>query len=122
VIVVKKGERVMNKEELLKRLEDVNVTGWTIDTTFSELLRIAMKCGAEDLLENFVNYELLEILAYQKLEENSVWGVKEFLNEVTFFGRNVYYIDGYGNTRDVNITDLVCLKEDLKLKIEMMEK
>jgi hypothetical protein len=106
-------------------LEDVNVTGWTIDTTFSELLRIAMKCGADDLLENFVDYELLEILTYQKLEENSVnsvWVVKEFLNGVTFFGRNVYYIDGYGNARDVNITDLVCLKEDLKLKIEMMEK
>ena len=112
----------MDKEELLKRLESINVTGWTIDTTFSELLIITMKCGADDLLENFVDYELLEILAYQELEENSVWGVKEFLNEVTFFGRNVYYIDGYGNARDVNITDLVCLKEDLKLKIEMMEK
>lgn len=110
----REDKAMRTKEELLEKLENVNM-GYGIDALYNELWKIALESGADSLIENFVHLEMLEILVQRELEENSVWGVKRLLEGITTFTRSVYYIDGYGNARDVTQADLECLKDDLKI-------
>jgi hypothetical protein len=119
-----KGDRDMNKEELLRELDNVK---WGKDSrsedkekVFKELLKIVLEVGADDLLEHFMNYSMLSSMARSELMSGGVQAIRNFLYEVNYFDCDVFYLDGYGNARNVLWTDLYVLKMDLRKEIEKL--
>lgn len=114
----------MNKEELLRELDNVK---WGKDSrsedkekVFKELLKIVLEVGADDLLEHFMNYSMLSSIARSELMSGGVQAIRNFLYEVSYFDCDVFYLDAYGNARNVLWTDLYALKMDLKKEIEKL--
>jgi len=114
----------MNKEELLRELDNVK---WGKDSrsedkekVFKELLKIVLEVGADDLLEHFMNYSMLSSMARSELMSGGVQAIRNFLYEVNYFDCDVFYLDAYGNARNVLWTDLYVLKMDLRKEIEKL--
>lgn len=126
-IEIKLSNNEKLKEKNLIFLKDMVLVNH-INVTFHRLSEIASEIGADDLLVHFVDYKTLENVVKNALETNGMPDVQNLLKRIDSFTYAVYYLDGYmislgergisGYARNVNLTDLERLKENLKHRIE----
>ena len=126
-IEIKLSNNEKLKEKNLIFLKDMVLVNH-INVTFHQLSEIASEIGADDLLVHFVDYKTLENVVKNALETNGMPDVQNLLKRIDSFTYAVYYLDGYmislgergisGYARNVNLTDLERLKENLKHRIE----
>lgn len=117
-----KKENITFLKDMVKNMVLVN----HVNVTFHRLSEIASEIGADDLLVHFVDYKTLENVVKNALETNGMPDVQNLLKRIDNFTYAVYWLDGYmiplrgisGYARNVNLTDLECLKENLKHRIE----
>ena len=102
------------KEELLKELEAIEINGEDLDSAYTKLRIFAEEIGADNLLNEFIEYETLENLAKTKLEVNTIGYVKDFLNGINDLNHTVFYIKDNYSVRNVTKVDLACLKHNIK--------
>ena len=118
----KEGERIMNKEELLRELD--NIVEWgkarDKDGEFKKMRKIAVEIGAKDLLEDFVDYYKLDLIAKEKYKIGGLPAMKMFLYEVNDFCHDVFYIDYFGNARNVSYSNLNVLHHNLRARIKKL--
>ena len=107
----------MRTKELLRTLKEIDVESCTIDRAYILLFEIVNEITAFDLVKNFVDYERLEDLARNELDEYGVGFVADFLDDINDFSHNIYYIYGGDKARNVGINDLKCLKYELERRI-----
>lgn len=105
------------KQEILKELKEIDVESCTIDRAYILLFEIVNEITAFDLVKNFVDYERLEDLARNELDEYGVGFVANFLDDINDFSHNIYYIYGEDKARNVGINDLKCLKYELERRV-----
>ncbi len=102
----------MDKEKLLKELDNIdkqliyNLKWDSIDDIFKELRKIALEIGADDLLEDYIDYEMLRNLVTSELKENGVEGVRLLLHNVWNASYDFYYLNKYGEAINIYSYDL----------------
>jgi hypothetical protein len=120
--IVGKGERVMNKEELLERMNKIKVkrNGNNVNSMYKELRKIALEIDADDLLKRFIDYCELDSLFFKAYEIKGLITAKDFLDGVNNLGNDVYYLNNRGYARDVSANDLYALWLDLRARIKKL--
>lgn len=109
----------MDKEELLKELDKINKLKWdNTDDIFKKLRKIALEIDADDLLERYVDYNKLDALTNEKYKIGGLPAIKTFLYKVNDFRHDIFYVDFYGDARNVNGAILGVLRTKLKVRIK----
>lgn len=110
----------MDKEKLLKELD--NITEWgkarDKDGEFEKMRKIAVEIDTKDLLEDFVDYYKLDRIAKEKYKIGGLPAMKMFLYGVNDFCHDVFYIDHFGNARNVSYSNLNVLRLNLIARIK----
>ena len=109
---------MIGKQYLLEELKGISINGYDLDSVYFKLNDIAAEIGAYDLIDEFIDYEKLEKIIKYRLKHYGVLSVKEFIWGIKKFSSIIYYLDGYGDARNVTKNDLKFLKLNLINKLE----
>ena len=108
----------MKKEELIKKIEDTEIT-YDYDETYTNLYNTCIDYmndtqdwSLEYLFEDFIDYETAEIYAKQQLEDGGLIRLYYFLGDANL-NNDLFKINGYGNLTDVYKDDLEWLKDEI---------
>lgn len=109
-------------EELKERIEGVE-SSYDYEEYYTELRNITIDYmndtqdfDLDYLFEDFVDYELAEERAKHELEEGGLIRLYYFLGDANL-NNEMFWIDGYGNLRDITKEDLDNLKEEILYNI-----
>lgn len=111
----------MTLNELLEKLEEVNIDNYNRDT--DELYRdiinnvIDYENDSQDfsleyLYEDIITYDTAEEIAKMELDKGGLIRLYYFLGDANL-NNTLFRIDGYGNLEDVDRNDLRYLKQDI---------
>lgn len=115
----------MNKEELKKIIENIEVT-YDYLTTYTELQNAVIDYenetqdwNLEHLFDEYITYEIAEEMAKRELEKGGLIRLNYFLRDVNF-NNDIFKINGYGNIENITIDDLKILKDEILENIKEM--
>lgn len=109
----------MTIKELKKKIEKIDVT-FDYNETYTNLLNTIIDYENETqdwdfdyLFEDFIDYEMAEERAKWELENGGLERLRYYINDTTFFGNEIFRIDGYGNLTNIYKDDLEYLKSEI---------
>lgn len=115
----------MNKNELLKKIEEIEENlknyNYSFDEAYNQIRELAEETGCEDYLNEFVDEWTAEELLKREVEEGGLARVVHFLSGVEYLSDDIYILDGYANLRNVTMNDYECVLYDIKREVEEME-
>ena len=108
----------MTLEELKEKVESVEIN-YDYETAYNSLynavidyMNDSQDFDLESLFNDIVDYDTAEEIAKHELENGGLVRLYYFLGDANC-NNDLFIIDGYGNLRDLEHSDLECLKEDL---------
>lgn len=111
-------------KELKEKIENIEIT-YDYEETYNNLYNTCIDYmndtqdwDFEDLFNDFINYEIAEEIAEEKLKRGGLERLRYYINDTTFFDSEIFKIDGYGNLSNVYKDDLECIKEEILDTIE----
>lgn len=117
----------MNKKELKKYLEEINVYNYEKDEDeiYTEIynkvidyMNETQDWNLEEFFNDYVDYDYAEEMAKAEIDNGGLLRLTYFLGDTHFYNESLFKINGYGNLENVNRDDLETLKEELLDNIE----
>ena len=109
----------MEKEDLLKAIEDVEIT-YDYEETYSKIYNLVIdymnyvgSFDLEDLFSEFVNYYEAEEYVKNEIDVGGLARLACCIDGVQFYENDLFRIDVYGNLYNVTKEDLENLKEEI---------
>lgn len=108
----------MNKRELLKTVEDIEIT-YDYEDTYNNLYNACVDYmnetqdwSLEYLFEDYCSYDTAEEIAKNELDNGGLVRLYYFLGDANL-NNELFKIDGYGNLTDIDRSDLEYLQEEI---------
>lgn len=109
----------MNKLELLKNIESVEIGYNDVEETYQKLYDLWMDYlydtddySLEYIFNEYVSYEIAEDIARNELENGGLISLYYFLGNADLTN-NLFKINGYGHLEDLDKSDLECIKSEI---------
>ena len=113
----------MKKEELIKKIKEIEIT-YDYEETYSNLYNAVIDYmnetqdwNLEYLFEDFVDEEIIEQMVKYKIDNEGLWSVQNLLDDIERYN-GIYKIDAYGYGHDINKDDLELLKDEILDNLE----
>ena len=113
------SKNTINKKMLRKTIEDIEISSDYEDTynklynACNDYMNETQDWCFEYLFEDFIDYDLAEEIAKNELEKGGLERLQFFIGDTDFYYRDVFKLDGYGNLKNVSLSDLENLKEEI---------
>ncbi len=101
----------MKKEQLIKELKSIDIE--TCNPGYICNLLVEANQEANRIINYIVTYEQLEDMIRHHLDEFGIYEVKRLINGIKDLSEDFYFINGYGNARNIDNYDLKYLKDEM---------
>lgn len=108
----------MNKEELIKKIEEIDIsydyedTYYNLYNTCIEYMNESQDFNLDYLFEDFYSYDVVEEIAKNELENGGLIRLYYFLGNADL-NNTLFRINAYGNLEDIEYEDLEYLKSEI---------